>query len=165
MDAIQKLVAIEAIKQLKARYHRAVDTKDWNLLASVLTEDARSVYSDGLFSFAGRDEILEFHKGALETNDIVTMHQSHMPEIEITSETTARGSWYLEDTVINAGDANEYNPGRSVLIGTGIYHDEYAKVDGEWLISVTGYKRIFEYREPMHAESSLKTRWNSRTPA
>ena len=165
MDAIQKLVAIEAIKQLKARYHRAVDTKHWNLLPNVLTKDFRSVYSDGFFAFERRDEILEFHKRALETHDIVAMHQSHLPEIGINSETTARGSWSLDDTVINAGDANEYNPGRSVLIGTGIYADEYAKVDGEWLISVTGYKRIFEYREPMHAESSLKTRWSSRTPA
>ena len=160
MDAVEKLVEIEAIKQLKARYHRAVDTKDWALLASALTEDARSVYSDGLFSFEGRDEILEFHKEALETKEIVTMHHSHLPEIEILSETTARGSWYLEDTVINAGEANEYNPARSVLVGTGVYADEYAKVDGEWLISVTGYERIFEYREPMHTESVLKTRWS-----
>ena len=29
MDPIQRLVEIEAIKQLKARYMRSVDTKDW----------------------------------------------------------------------------------------------------------------------------------------
>ena len=160
MDAIQKLVEIEAIKQVKARYHRAVDTKDWDLLSSVLAQDAKCAYSDGLFTFESRDEILEFHRDALETTDIVTMHHSHLPEIEITSDTTACGIWYLEDIVLNAAEANEHNPGSSVLIGTGIYHDEYTKKDGTWLISVTGYERIFEYREPMHVESVLKTRWN-----
>lgn len=159
MDAIEKLVEAEAIKQLKARYARAVDTKDWSLLASVFAPDARSVYDGGAFAFEGRDAIIAFLRDALDTTQVVTMHQSHTPEIEITSETTARGTWYLEDFVVNEGEETPYNPGRNVLIGTGIYHDEYVKLDGEWLISQTGYERIFEYREPMHADAVLKTRW------
>ena len=92
MDAIQKLVETEAIKQVKARYARAVDTKDWDLLASVFTPHARSIYNDGIFAFEGRDEILKFLKGALDRKDVVSMHQSHTPEIEVTSATTARGT-------------------------------------------------------------------------
>ena len=38
---------VEAIKKLKARYQRAVDTKDWDLMRSVLAPTARSIYSDG----------------------------------------------------------------------------------------------------------------------
>ena len=162
MDAIQKLVETEAIKQVKARYARAVDTKDWDLLESVFTQDARSVYNDGAFAFEGRDEILKFLKGALDTTEVVSMHQSHTPEIEITGETTARGTWYLEDIVINEGGTTEYNTASSVMVGTGLYHDEYVKVDGEWRISVTGYERIFEYRTPMHADAELVTRWSQR---
>lgn len=160
MDDIQKLVAADAIKQVKARYARAVDTKDWDLLESVFTPDARSVYNDGIFGFEGREAILEFLKGALDRKDVVSMHQSHTPEIEVTSENTARGTWYLEDIVINTGETTEYNTGSTVMVGTGIYHDEYEKRDGEWLISMTGYERIFEYRSPMHADAVLQTRWN-----
>ena len=159
MDAIERLIETEAIKRLKARYARAVDTKDWELLASVLAPDARSVYSDGAYTFEGRDAIIDFLRGALDREGFVTMHQSHTPEIEITSDTTARGTWYLEDIVVNEGEASEYNPGHDVMIGTGIYHDEYVKHGREWLIASTGYERIFEFRQPMHPDAVLVSRW------
>lgn len=160
LDPARQLLEIEAIKQLKARYARAVDTKDWALLSQVLAEDARSVYGDGAFAFEGRDAIVDFLKGILDSREMVTMHQSHTPEIELTSETTARGTWYLEDIVFNVGEANEHNPARSAMVGTGIYHDEYVKRDDAWQISLTGYERIFEYRAPMHADGVMRTRWN-----
>lgn len=160
MDDLRLLVATEAIKRLKARYVRAVDTKDWDLLASTFAPDARSVYNDGNFASEGRDDILRFLKAALDTKDVVTMHHAHTPEIDITSETTARGTWYLEDTVLNLMESTEHMPGKSILIGTGIYHDEYVNRDGEWLISLTGYERIFEYTTPSHEAGVLRTRWN-----
>jgi hypothetical protein len=40
MDPLNRLVAIEEIKQLKARHARVVDTKRWESLADVFTEDA-----------------------------------------------------------------------------------------------------------------------------
>ena len=100
MDPVQELLEIEAIKKLKARYQRAVDTKDWELMRSVLAPDARSIYSDGRHSFEGRDAIVEFLSEGLGTPEIQSMHHAHTPEIEITSETTAKGTWYLEDFVI-----------------------------------------------------------------
>ncbi len=160
MDSVQELIEIEAIKRLKGRYVRAVDTKDWELLASTFTPTARSVYNDGIFAFEGRDEIIAFLKGALDTKVIVSMHHAHTPEIEITGESSARGTWYLEDTVINPGDATEHNPAKNVMVGTGIYHDEYTKVDGAWLIALTGYERIFEYSSPVHPKATLRTRWH-----
>ena len=42
-DDVQRLVDIEAIKQLRGRYSRAIDTKDWDLLAASLAEDAAAV--------------------------------------------------------------------------------------------------------------------------
>ena len=65
MDAVQQLLDIEAIKQLKARYQRAVDTKDWDLMGSVLAADAHSVYSDGKYAFDGRDAIVKFLRDGL----------------------------------------------------------------------------------------------------
>jgi hypothetical protein len=61
----------------------------------------------------------------------------HHPEIELTSETTARGTWALEDTVIEKGAGWE-------LRGAAFYADEYVKRGGSWLIRHTGYTRIFE---------------------
>ena len=68
---------------------------------------------------------------------MVTMHQGHHPEIELTSDTTATGIWALEDYVI----MTELNMS---LHGAAFYHDKYVKVDGQWKIKHTGYERIFE---------------------
>jgi len=38
--ALDELVEFEAIKTAKYRYIRGVDLRDWDLLASVLTEEA-----------------------------------------------------------------------------------------------------------------------------
>ena len=160
MDPVQELLEIEAIKKLKARYQRAVDTKDWELMRSVLAPDARSIYSDGRHSFEGRDAIVEFLSEGLGTPEIQSMHHAHTPEIEITSETTAKGTWYLEDFVLSERPS-EWAPDGTVMHGTGIYHDEYVKVDGAWLIALTGYERIFEDLQPRGAGSRLRTRWGS----
>ena len=161
MDDLQRLVAIEAIKQLKARYQRAVDTKDWELMASVLAPDARSVYSDGKYAFEGRDAIVKFLTDGLGSAEVQSMHHAHTPEIEITSDTTAKGIWYLEDFVISARPS-EGAPHGTVLHGTGIYHDDYVKIDGTWLILETGYERIFEDIQPRPAGSRLRSRWSKR---
>ena len=161
MDAIQELVEVEAIKKLKARYQRAVDTKDWDLMRSVLAPNARSVYSDGKHAYEGREAIVEFlsdPKG-LGNEEIQSMHHAHTPEIELTSATTAKGKWYLEDFVISALPS-DWAPNGTVMHGTGIYSDEYVKVDGEWLIKETGYERIFEDLQPRGENSRLRTRWN-----
>ena len=161
MDSLQQLIDIEAIKQLKARYMRAVDTKDFDTLASTFAADARSTYSSGKYSFEGRDAIMKFLTDSLGSTDIATLHHAHTPEIEVTSETTARGKWYLEDFVISGEVATLTTPTNTVLHGTGIYSDEYRKIDGEWKISLTGYERIFEDLQPRPPGSSLRTRWDS----
>ena len=40
MDAAEQLLAIEDIKQLKARYFRCMDTKDWDGFAAVFAPNA-----------------------------------------------------------------------------------------------------------------------------
>ena len=158
MDRSDELYEIEAIKKLKGRYQRAVDTKDWDLLASVFAPDARSVYSGGKYSFEGRDAIMTFLREGLGPVEVQSMHHAHTPEIEITSETTARGTWYLEDFVLSE-HPSKGAPFGTTLHGTGIYEDEYVKLEGEWLIARTGYQRIFEDIQPRPEGSRLRTRW------
>ena len=55
MDAVQELVEIEAIKRLKARYQRAVDTKDWELMRGVLDKQRHDDEVDRLRSKLAAD--------------------------------------------------------------------------------------------------------------
>jgi hypothetical protein len=58
----------------------------------------------------------------------------HMPEIELTSETTARGIWQLEDFVRFAFGLN--------MRGYGHYHETYVKIDGHWRIQSSKLTRL-----------------------
>jgi predicted GH43/DUF377 family glycosyl hydrolase len=129
--------AIEAICQLKYRYFRLLDTKRFTELGQLLTEDATTSYQSGELSYEGRDAIVAFLDESLGDTDIVTMHNGHHPEIELTGETTATGVWYLEDRVIVR--AMDFQ-----IFGTLLYDDRYVKIGDEWKIKHTGYKRIFE---------------------
>ena len=131
-----ELQEIEAIKKLKYKYFRTLDLKQWDKMAECFTEDAKTSYSGGKYSFEGRDTIMGFLKQGLGTH-MISMHQGHHPEIELTSDTTATGIWALQDYVIDLKR-------NTSLFGAAFYHDEYVKVNGEWKIKSTGYERTFE---------------------
>ena len=133
---IRRRETIEEIKRLKYRYVRCIDCKLWDELSECFAEDAVTSYASGRYSFEGRDNILAFLKEALPAT-MVTMHQCFHPEIEITSDTTAKGSWGFQDYLI------ELNENTS-LRGYAYYEDEYVRIDGKWKIKSTGYNRIFE---------------------
>jgi hypothetical protein len=128
---------IEAIRQLKYRYFRLLDTKPFTELGALLTEDATTSYQSGELSYQGRAAIVAFLQESLGDGDIVTMHNGHHPEITLTGPTSATGVWYLEDRVVVRAMDFE-------IVGTLLYDDRYVKVDGQWLIEHTGYERIFE---------------------
>jgi hypothetical protein len=133
---MQDLHEIEAIKRLKYKYMRCLDLKRWDEMEECFTEDARSAYSSGKYSFQGRDRILEFFRTAMGP-EMITTHHVHHPEVELTSESTATGRWALEDTVIHLTHD-------ITLRGAAFYEDEYVKEDGQWRIASTGYERIYE---------------------
>jgi bile-acid 7alpha-dehydratase len=137
MSTLDELVAIEAIKQLKYKYFRCLDSKRWSELAECFVPDATAAYDGGKYAFSGRDAILAFLETALGPATMITLHQGHHPEITLTSPTTATGIWYLEDEVIDA----RRNTG---LRGAAFYRDEYVKVGGAWKLVSTGYERTFE---------------------
>ena len=89
MDAAEQLLAIEEIKQLKARYFRCMDTKDWDGFAAVFAPDAvldvtgETGTDEGIVR--GNELIAEYVRGHVDP--VTTVHHGHMPEIEITSPT------------------------------------------------------------------------------
>jgi hypothetical protein len=134
------LVAIEEIKRLKYRYLRCVDTKDWDDMADVLTEDAVADYGTPTYGrplrLEGRNAIVAFLRDNLGP-DMITTHFAGQPEIEVAGA-EATGLWAFEDTVI----ATKY---RTVIIGAAYYEDRYLRcADGCWRIRHTGYRRTYE---------------------
>ena len=140
---MNELIEKDQIKELKARYFRGLDTKNWELFASTMSDDVKGRYSDGKLSFDGREPLVGFMQENLSIGTVITMHHGHHPEIQINENATeATGTWYLQDMVIDL-------VGKTRLYGAAIYKDEYRKEDGEWKISHTGYSRTFEFVEPL----------------
>jgi hypothetical protein len=131
----EALGEIESIKQLKARYCRLLDTKDWAAWRAIFTDDFLSDTSEaGGKVIEGADEFVAFTRKSLRNQ--ATVHQVHAPEIELTSATTARGVWALEDVV-------RFGPGVN-LRGYGHYQETYEKIDGQWRIKSSKLTRLRE---------------------
>jgi uncharacterized protein (TIGR02246 family) len=124
---------VEAIKQLKARYFRTLDTKDWDAMRRVFVDQVViDTTASGGNVVTGADEFMAFLREALAGT--VTVHHGHMPEIEVTSATTANGIWAMEDVVVW--------PNGTRLQGYGHYHETYEKAGGEWRIASSTLTRL-----------------------
>jgi hypothetical protein len=134
---MDEALELEAIRRLKYAYFRTLDLKQFDALALLLTEDATAAYEDGRTVLEGRDAIRQWLSAALSTNELITEHHGHHPEIFFTSPTTAKGTWYLQDRVIMPSADLEIG-------GTAFYEDRYTLTSEGWRISHTGYMRVFE---------------------
>ena len=124
---------VEAIRQLKARYFRTMDTKDWPAMRRVFTDNAViDTTASGGSVIAGADEFMAFLRETLA--NVITVHHGHMPEITLTSPSTASGIWALQDMLIW--------PDGSRMHGYGHYHESYEKIDGSWLIRTSTLSRL-----------------------
>jgi len=128
---------IEAIKQLKARYFRMMDTKDWDGFAAVFSDDVEiDTSEDGGGGIThGLAEFLPFLRQTI--GDVITVHHGHMPEIVITSPTTATGVWAMEDELWWP----EGGP-LAHLHGFGHYHETYEKTADGWRIKTLKLTRL-----------------------
>lgn len=138
MTDIETMLAIEEIKRLMARRIRAMDMKNWAeydtchapdaTLDSFGTQPERHRPAGSIAR--GKAQILEMIRKIVDGNvKLITVHHAHTPEIEITSLTTAKGTWAMEDLLWwQNGDREEH------LHGWGHYHETYVKLDGAWFI-------------------------------
>jgi hypothetical protein len=124
---------IEAIRQLKARYLRTMDTKDWAGMRQVFSDDVvMDTTASGGGVVTGADEFMRFLQETLD--GVMTVHHGHMPEIELTSEVTATGTWALNDILIW--------PNGMRLDGYGHYHETYMKGPDGWQIKTSTLTRL-----------------------
>ena len=146
------LVEIEQIHQLKYRYVRLIDTKRWDELAELFTEDVTASYGGGVTTLDGRAAVMDFLSTSMADETMLTSHKVHQPEITLTGPGTATGVWALDDVVILGA------LGMTVR-GASFYDDRYAKVDGAWRIAHTGYRRVYEEIEPRSPDVRLTASW------
>jgi len=139
-----------AIQTLKARYFRCVDGKDWLGLRALFTADATLFFPEGQEAPLPRDESIAFIAGGI--GEGVSIHHGHMPEIELLSPTEARGIWAMEDRIVwPAGSPSRL--GLRSLHGFGHYHEDYARIDGSWLIRTLKVVRIHATAVPAGGEA------------
>ena len=143
MNAIQRLLAIEDLEQLKAKYWYYLDHQDWDRWRDeVWAPDAElDVAAETQFRVSPREAMIEVVKLAFV--DQISVHHGHTRLIEITSDTTATGVWSMEDRLYR-GKGNPNGPG--FVLGFGHYHETYVKLDvagtGGWRIRTSRLTRL-----------------------
>jgi hypothetical protein len=151
---IQELEDREAIKEVKGRYFRLVDEKDWVAWRRLFTDDATFDFGDGNV-VEGADAFVAGVRDMVDgANGFArTVHHGHMPELSFESPTEAHGSWVLADYL-----EWEPDPDTGVRRGVKGYGHEvetYRKEDGEWKIATwqLSYLRMDALpREPLPEE-------------
>ena len=153
MDSVERLLAMEAIRVVKARYFRGLDSRDWALLGSVFAADAvfdtREALGNAKLDEEGADPfresgLLQGRSGivdalsALGSLASVMVHHGHMEEIEILGPRSARAIWAMDDRVEWPEGAA---PLRS-LRGFGHYHDDFVRDGEQWMIKYSRLTRL-----------------------
>jgi hypothetical protein len=147
----ETLVDLEQIKRLKAAYCRCVDTKCWEELRSLFTDDTVFEGFGSAPTGSTVDQFITGISGRLTT--AVTIHHCHMPEIAFNGPDPlkpdrARGTWAMMDIVeLATGTSPREAPGHRGFFGYGHYQDEYRREGGIWKFC---FKRLTRLRvDPM----------------
>jgi hypothetical protein len=142
MNDLEKLLAIEEIKRLKAKYCRVMDEKNWQAWHEVFTPDGVMLVPEVKErpQIVGAQAIIDFIERLLK--DAVTIHHLHAPEIEILSTTEARGIWALDDNLWWTPEKPS-TYGWTKLRGAGHYREKYKKTADGWRISELALTRLY----------------------
>jgi hypothetical protein len=134
VDPALTVAAVVEIKRVKSRYFQAIDTKNWDLLEEQLTDDVLvdTTGSGGLIT-KGSAVFVNFLRVTLGLAK--TVHHGHLPEIEVTSPTSANGVWAMQDLLIFPAGAR--------VVGFGHYHETYEFENDRWRISSTKLTRVY----------------------
>jgi hypothetical protein len=138
MNPCDRLEAIEAIRSLKARYFRCMDTKQWEELATLLTADLQVISPNGSVWLEGGAAFAASLRQSLEHS--VSVHQGLTAEIVIIDKNHARAIWAMQD-VIEWQDKHPREGWKSIL-GRGHYHDTFRSTAGCWQIATLSLIRL-----------------------
>lgn len=120
-----------AICNLKARYCRLLDGKDWDGWADLFTEDCEIDTRPGGGTLEnGRQALVSMVRQSLA--EAKTAHQVHSPEIAIEGD-VAQVIWAMQDRVVK---------GTFTLTGYGHYHETCVRTPQGWKISKQTLSRL-----------------------
>ena len=141
MDDAKAARLLEEIRALKARYFRLLDTKQWDAWKTLFVEDLEFEAPDDRPGIVdrGRDAFVTGVRAVIESAK--TIHHGHMPEIELLSETSARGKWAMEDLLWWPEEAVAQGSPRH-LHGFGHYHETYEHSEHGWRIKTMKLTRL-----------------------
>ena len=150
MTLVDELRVIDAVRELKARYFRYLDTKDWEGYATVFSRNATfdmltgstvdpndgssEAAASANFVLEGRDHIVATVRDAVGESH--TVHHGHCHEVWVDSPNEARGIIAMVDKITNS------RTGECVLEGYGHYHETYRIEDGAWRITDLRLSRL-----------------------
>jgi hypothetical protein len=146
LAAIRKLLDIEEIKKLHARYTFSVDEHKWDDVADLFTEDAIGDWGYGSPGSRGRYEgkkaIAKFFKELASAEASMFRHMVMQPYIEVDGD-KAHADWYM----FGFGTYN-LPEGETAAWTHGKYMNDLVKKDGEWKISHLKFQ--FTFQTPYH---------------
>jgi SnoaL-like domain len=134
-EGLDRLLALEDIRLLRAKYCRYIDSHKFDRLIEVLSEDfvldmspVNKVLGGHAEPIIGRDKVIEYMNARYRTLSKL-LHIATIPIIEFSDTDNAIGFW-RQETIVNQWDA-----GVPAAIAYATAMDSYRRVGGEWLIS------------------------------
>lgn len=136
-----------AIQELKHRYVRGVDSRDWEGIAATLAPEMRAEYRVDLVTEGAEALVAELRQRL--TADRITIHHLVHPSISVDGD-RAVGTWTMTDRTMCL-DIN------LMVEGISTSHDQYRR-DPErgWLIESIRYERVYEATMALPAGYALR---------
>jgi SnoaL-like domain len=132
---LQTLEDDRAIRDLKARYLRACDSKDPDTLRDTLLPNGAVVAYEGFPTFNDREDFIAIYQQMGCSPDVFDIHHGANGVITLDGPKKARGQWSLFFHTINLQ--------ARILMQMGVeYDDVYSKIDGRWWIAETRSRRL-----------------------
>ena len=117
-----------AISDVLDDYAHGIDTRDFDLVASLFTPDAHLDYTSSGGPAASRDEVLEWLRTSLPAV-AMTQHLLTNRRIRVDGDTATVRTELLNPLLFD-GEA-----GTELLLMGGRYDDQFVRVAGRWLIA------------------------------
>jgi SnoaL-like domain len=141
---LSRLEAIEAIRQLKARYFHACDHKQPEVVRECFPAGKIDLRYGRIGNFSDREQLVDIFTTLACQDHIVEMHHGQNPRIEVHDADNATGTWGLYYYLIDTRQ-------QTVTQLAGCYEDAYARLDGHWRITRSYYEvtstQIFDLSE------------------
>lgn len=144
---LDRLEAIEAVRELKHRYLRACDTKDVTGFRACFDDGPVDLDYGPMGAFDRADTLTElFERFALRRDEhgyrVLDMHHALHASIDAPTPDEARGRWSLRFRQVDRDRWAE-------TLAAIEYDDRYVRRDGEWRIQASRARQLWTMTRPL----------------